>query len=504
MSKSKKEIKKGALKFSTYRASLDEETQKRLDAFFRKLDERLYLPRADRKKLRNDFQRAFVYYFEHNIPFYRAIELLDLSNLGGFYSRESNLWLPLDDVAKSYTQFVNRSSMSVFRLAAYMNERVSPELLQMALNFTIKRFPYFAMSIKKGFFWHYLDSIHGRFPIEKEGPVPCQRIYLSVSGSKAFRVLFYEKRISVEFFHGMTDGTGGKEFLKSLLLSYLRLEGKDIKESPLIMEPNSLVSTDEYRNEFKSLKRHSGTAGYLNKKALQLSGNLTIEKPSRVFHFKMPTSELKTACEKYGVNVTSYISTILFFASKASIDEIEGDVSVTIPVNMRNLFPSKTLRNFSLFTSLREDIRNIDNFPEFALKTQEQLKDKIQKEKMLDMMAATGSMFSKMKLIPLPLKQPVTKLLGKLLGDRIFTTSLSNLGVVELPEDMAKEIVSMDFVLGTTTINRTQNSLISVNGITTLSISKYTKDPSFEEKVYALLRNDDITIEVEGSEPYGR
>ena len=30
MSKSKKEIKKGALKFSTYRASLDEETQKRL------------------------------------------------------------------------------------------------------------------------------------------------------------------------------------------------------------------------------------------------------------------------------------------------------------------------------------------------------------------------------------------------------------------------------------------------------------------------------------------
>ena len=118
----------------------------------------------------------------------------------------------------------------------------------------------------------------------------------------------------------MTDGTGGKEFLKSLLLSYLRLQGKDIKESPLIMEPNSLVSTDEYRNEFKSLKRHSGTAGYLNKKALQLSGNLTIEKPSRVFHFKMPTSELKSACKKYGVNVTSYISAILFFASKASID----------------------------------------------------------------------------------------------------------------------------------------------------------------------------------------
>ncbi|MBP5092362.1 MAG: hypothetical protein J6328_07440 [Bacilli bacterium] len=504
MSKKQKTVKKGALKFSDYRSTLDGTNQAKLDAFFRSLDERLYLPGHDRKLLKNDFQRAFVYYFEHNVPFYKAIERLDLSNLGGFYSRESDLWIPLDDVAKSYTQFADRSSMSVFRLAAYVKDRVSPELLQIALDFTIKRFPYFAMSIKRGFFWHYLDSINGRFAIEKEGPLPVQRIHLSVSGSKAFRVMFYENRISVEFFHGMSDGTGGKEFLKTLLLVYLRLNGKDIKESPLVIEPNSLIDNEEYKNEFKSLKRKSGAAGYLNKKALQLSGNLTIEKPSRVYHFKMATSELKAAAKRYGVNVTSYVASLLFFASKASIDELKGDVSITLPVNMRNHFPSKTLRNFSLFTSLREEINEIKDFPEFAKRIYAQLKEKTEKDKMLDMMAATGNMFSKMKFIPLPLKQPVTKMLGKMLGDRIFTTALSNLGVVELPEDLAKEVLSMDFVLGTTAINRTQNALITVNGVTTLSISKYTKDPSFEEKLYALLKDDGIAITVEGSQAYGR
>ena len=503
---SKKERKLNLVRvhrFSVYYSNLNEEERNRLDNFFAELDTRLMIPRSHKRLIKIDFQRAFTTYHEMGVSLDEAFKRLDLSNLGGFYSRYSDLWLPLDDVAKSYTQYVDRTTMSVFRLAAYVKERVSPELLQTALNFTIKRFPYFAMSIKKGVFWHYLESINGRLAIEKESSIPVQRIYLSLSGSKAFRVLFFENRISVEFFHGMTDGTGAKEFLKTLLLTYLRLLGKDIPESDLVIEPNSIINNAEYKNEFPSIKRKNSTSGYINKKALQLSGRLTLEKPARVLHFKMQTDKLKEVCKRYNVNVTAYMAALIFFACKASIDEINGDVSITIPVNMRRCFPSDSLRNFSLFSSLREDINQIKDFPEFCLKIYDQLKDKTQKDKMLEMMASTAGLFHQMRLIPLPLKQPVTRLLCKILGDRIFTTALSNLGVVDLPEEMAKEIISMDFVLGTTVINRTQNALITVNNVTTLSISKYTKDPSFEEKLYELLTRDGLEIEVEGSATYG-
>ena len=37
----------------------------------------------------------------------------------------------------------------------------------------------------------------------------------------AFRVLVYRDRIAVEFFHALTDGTGGTIFLKTLLAEYL-------------------------------------------------------------------------------------------------------------------------------------------------------------------------------------------------------------------------------------------------------------------------------------------
>ena len=37
----------------------------------------------------------------------------------------------------------------------------------------------------------------------------------------AFRVLVYHNRFAVEFFHALTDGTGGLTFFKTLLAEYL-------------------------------------------------------------------------------------------------------------------------------------------------------------------------------------------------------------------------------------------------------------------------------------------
>ena len=79
----------------------------------------------------------------------------------------------------------------------------------------------------------------------------------------------------------------------------------------------------------------------------------------------------------------------------------------------------------------------------------------------------------------------------------------SNLGKVDLPPDMAEEITGMDFLLGTSFFHRAQVTGCAVNGITTLSISKYTKDPSFEERLYNIFKDDGLDVVVEGSEYNG-
>lgn len=503
MGKRRKQRIKNKAKFSSYLQSLSEENKSRLSTFFNELDNRLFLLGRDRKAIKKDFERAFTEYDILGIPFEKAIEYLDLSNLGGFYSRNSDFWLPLDEVGKSYTQFLDRNNMAVFREAFYLKERIHPEILQIALNFTIKRFPYFAMSIKKGFFWHYLDSIRRRFPIEKEGALPVRRIPISVSGSKAFRVLYYENRISVEFFHCMTDGTGAKEFLKSLTYTYLNLLGKDLKPSDLVIDHNSFVDEEEYRNEFLNVPRINNLSSYINKKALQLDGNLSSEKPCRVLHFRVNTDCLKAISQKYEVGISAYLATVAYFASKSAIDQREGEVSITIPVNMRKCLTSKTLRNFSLYTTLRRPICGFNDFKEVVTDWEKVLKTNINKDHMLEMAGAQASMMNQIRYMPLPMKIFGSKTLFRLFGDNIFTVALSNLGVCELPEDMSKEITGMDFVLGTSCINRAQLAVATVNNMTTISISKYTKDPSFEERIYSLLKEDGLDIVVEGSGVYG-
>ena len=90
--------------------------------------------------------------------------------------------------------------MAIFRLSVYLKKEVVPEILQMALNFTIKRFPTFATTLKKGFFWHYLDTTKKRFSVEEENDVPSQPIKVSSSGSQSFRVKYYKIELVLNFF----------------------------------------------------------------------------------------------------------------------------------------------------------------------------------------------------------------------------------------------------------------------------------------------------------------
>jgi hypothetical protein len=77
------------------------------------------------------------------------------------------------------------------------------------------------------------------------------------------------------------------------------------------------------------------------------------------------------------------------------------------------------------------------------------------------------------------------------------------MGVVRLPEAFYDYVESMDFVLGTAMTNRAECTLVTFGSIATFSISKLTRDPSFEEKLESLLARENIPVAIEGSEYYG-
>ena len=238
--------------FEEYVSNLSEENKNQINDFFSSFNNVCRLSKSDKNKMRKDFENAILYYFKNGITLKETLKLLALENLGGFYARDALSWFPLDDAAKIYPVSMEHGVMSVFRLAVNLKEDVVPELLQMALTFTIKRFPSFATTLKKGVFWHYLDSTKRCFNVYEENDIPCQCLKVSQSGSQSFRVLYYHTRISVEFFHVLTDASGGLEFLKSLVSEYIRLKGIVINDNGNILNVNDIPDAEEYKNEFES------------------------------------------------------------------------------------------------------------------------------------------------------------------------------------------------------------------------------------------------------------
>ncbi len=476
--------------FRLFLDSLVDEDRTRVQSFLKGYAEHCDMPASENKLLEDDAKRALLYLVSSGLDVKEACTRLASENLGGFYAHKALNWYPLDDAAKVYPLSLRTGKMPMFRLSCYLEQDVVPEILQIALDFTIKRFPSFATIIRKGIFWHYLDSVKRRFPITKDLGVPCQPLKITSVGSQSFRVLYYANRISAEFFHVLTDGSGGMTFLKTLVAEYLHLLGAPKTKGFGVLDINEAPRVDELSNDFERLcpkTRKSG--GFSGPAALQMGGKLSKHSPSKVVQLVYETDGLLDCAHRMGISVSTLMLSLMFLANRSATEVDNGLLQFQVPVNMRKFFPqSNTLRNFSMYCSIDLSPSEVNSIEEIAPKVSEQLKSKSTFEEMSVMMTTARRLVKSLRFIPLMIKAPIAKLVYGFLGDSRFSNTLSNLGKVEMPPEIADQIQGFDFILGTCVVSRASCSMCSYGNNTVFSVSKNTKDPSFEERVAQLSR----------------
>ena len=490
--------------FAEYCSTLSESDAATVRDFFSEFNVYFKLSKKESRKFRSDFENALMAITRRGVSVHEALNRLSMSNLGGFYARPAVQWFPLDEAAKIYPFSMDHGRQQMFRLSIYFKEDVVPEILQMALTFTIKRFPSFATTLKKGFFWHYLDTVKKRFAVTEECDMPCQPIKVSMSGSGAFRLTYYKNRMSVEFFHVITDGTGGLVFIKAVASEYLRLLGVECPADATgdLYDVNETPHPEEFENAFVKIEKAKSGGGFVEKSALQLTGKPANHSPCRVLHLKMNSDKLREVARSQGATVTAYLLLQMFLACHASTDELSGDINIQVPVNMRKYYESRTLRNFSMFCGIRIPVDHMENRDQMLREIATQLTEKAAKDKMHAMITSAVSIVGGIRLIPLFIKDPLVRLVYSFMNEKSYTSTLSNLGVISMPEPLAKHIDHMDFCLGAPAINRVACSAITFNNTTVFTICKMTSDPTFEEKIYKYFLEDGLEIEVEGSNHY--
>src|SRR5574344_38895 len=472
-----------------------------IQAFFKQLNQKLFLSTADRVAINIDFEKAINYYLNHRYTLKEALDLLSIDNLGSYYQDAVNNWYPLDNAAKIYPLSMKESWMSVYRISYYLKSNIVPEILQLALTFTIKRFPTFRTSVRKGFFWHYLDGIKKRFHIYEEKRIPCNYINVSNLGKQAFRVIYYKNRISIEYFHVLTDGYGAVTFLSTLVAEYLKLIKRKVSYNDLVIDINSPFLKEEDTNELNKKNLNGAKKSLADSKALELDGKLSNVRPCQLLHFDINLKDLKKVCQKKKATVTELMLAFIFMASSYSSSK-DGYIKIQVPVNMRKYYPSKTLRNFSLYVMINIKKSEINSLDEVLKEIKKQMANKVNKNSLDQTMTYTNDLVNKIKFIPLFIKRPIARIVYGYLGEKVMTSVFSNLGKINLPEDIEKEIVKADFSLGTNMARKVLFSMITCNDIATLTISKFTLNSSVENSIYNLLKSEKINVKVSGSEVY--
>ena len=451
--------------------------------------------------LMEDHVLALHWYADHGVELSEGMKRLDPAHLGDFYLRERTAWYPLDTAAKIYPLGMGMKRMPMYRISFYLKDPVEPEILQMALTYTVRRFPYFATTIKCGFFWHYIDSAMRRFAVRPETKPPCAPIRLNAISSPAFRVIWYHNRVSVEFFHVLTDGSGAFIFLRTLLREYLRLLGHETPLGEGIFSLDETPNPGEWADDFWMADGNPAEGGFADKAALQLRGMPVLGKPSRILHFNMPVTALTAAARERGVTVTTLLLGCLMLALKAAAEPHGGKkkIQIQLPANMRRYYATQTLRNFSMYCSIRMHPREITTLDAILPIITRLVSQGTAKESLDATMALARKLVRYLRFVPLNIKRPIAYLLFGTLSDSVFTATFTNLGVISLPNEIRPYVEKFDTVLSPPSGNRVNCSLSSYGEHAVLTIVRNSALPVFENAMYEKLCSLGITPYVEGN-----
>ena len=324
----------------------------------------------------------------------------------------------------------------------------------------------------------------------------------------AFRVIVYERRIAVEFFHALTDGNGGLVFLKTLVAEYL-YQKHGVKVSPGDGILDRLEEPDEAELE-DSFIRYAGKRplSRADTTAFKITGERVVDGFKTNTTFILDAKTVAAEAKKRGVTVTAYLVAALMLATvniqKKRVRRAKKwrPVKVLIPVNLRKLFPSRTLRNFVLYATPGIDPRMGEySFDELCEIVHHQMKLQITDKQMAGMIATNVN--SERSLIlratPLFLKNIVMKLIFNAVGEKKSCFSFSNLGLVSLPKALSAYVERLDFVLGVQASAPYNTSLITYNGKMNLNVIRNIHEPVLERALYEVLRDLSLCPTVESN-----
>lgn len=351
-------------------------------------------------------------------------------------------WYDLDNAAKIVPSTTRGADTRVFRITCELKEEVDGTLLQEALDKTVPDFPHFASVLRKGLFWYYLDSSNISAIVQPENKPPCSALYRDGRRRLLYRVNYFRRRINLEMFHVLTDGTGAFAFLQAIVCNYLILAHDLEEEIPGEFSSVTERADDAFSRYYrKETKGKPGEQKTLPRRAYHIQGEKDEYLQTHLIEAAVSSDAFLRAAKDHNATAAAF-TTALFMESvleEMRVRDKKVPIVLSVPVNLRNYYPSQTARNFFGVINVAFDPAQYDGTLNSIL---EVVQASFQRQLSEDQIELNMHDYAKLehnlaiKTVPLWIKNLVISAVNARVQKGI-TGTISNVGKITMPEPFA-------------------------------------------------------------------
>lgn len=369
--------------------------------------------------------------------------------------RPSFDWFRLDNAGILFPGQNTSKWSNIFRFTIELKEDIDPDILRQALLNVMPRFPGFDVRMRHGLFWYYLEKNPLPAPFVREDiQNPCYRVKFKEGDRFLFRVYYHGKRISVDLFHAISDGYGSANFTCTLVAEYLRLKGNSIPTGGFVKDIYEEPPKTELQDSFHKYARHKAGHAITDKHVYHPKGTPVPKHHVNFTSGIMSFPDIKKIAKEKGVTITEFFAAMLMdihCQKQLRESRKQKEVSVQVPINLRNIYPSDTMRNFSVCLLVKVN-PNLGEYTFDELLQQVALQLRLERdEKKLNAMISQHVKLEKnpfLKYLPLPVKNLGLSVATLVAAEKTATAYLSNLGPLDLPQEMYPLIEKVVFTPG--------------------------------------------------------
>lgn len=394
---------------------------------------------------------------------------------------------PADNSSILYLALIRKHHTNIFRFTMTLTEEIDPELLQAAVDQVSHRFPTIFAGLRADFF-HYSQVSADHPPKVSQDPGILINMTREEIARCALRVYYQGRKINLEGFHGITDGYGMIAALSSLVAEYLHLcYGLEVPAGypvfPVTEEARQEETEDSYLRYVGQKPLHLPS-----RYSYQLPGNDPKCGPVLEATFTYPVQELLSCARKYGVSITALVTSVM----AASVMELQHSrrekkmrpVRIMVPIDLRKVFPSQTLRNFILYALPTMEVAEYGcSLKDLAASFSRQIKAHLDKENLSSIIAynvKTQNM-PLFRILPAGVKCGLMRLAYSFFGESNSSMTMSNLGNIALPECMTPYVESFRLTMMPRVRSPYNCGMYSYNGYFFINLCRFPEESQLEE-----------------------